>query len=121
MSPTVTRINPNGGVPDGQTDKMQVVQSSGNVVNVDIYDYIKFQKPDGTVVYGCVYGFSTYDRPDSFVYFVGPNQFGAPLTDSELDTLENLGKTKPAQMGGRRKNRRGTKRTRRNRRYSRKN
>jgi hypothetical protein len=121
MPPTITRINPQGGAPDFYHDEMQVTKSDGTKVNIDIDHYIKFQKPDGTVVYGRVYSFSAYTDPDSFSYTTGPNEsksLKTPTNNSELDTIENLGSQRPPQMGGRRKNRSGTKKARRNRRRS---
>jgi hypothetical protein len=118
MPPTITRINPQGGSPYNEDSRMQVTKSNGTIVEIDISDYIKFQKEDGTVVYGRVYAFSIGGAPDSFAYYLGPNLFGPALTNSELDSLENLGKQRPPQWGAGRKNRRGTKKVRRNRRRS---
>jgi hypothetical protein len=120
MPPTITRI-PQGGAWDYDYDIMRVTKSNGTTVDIDISNYIKFKKPDGTVVYGKVYAFSTYSSPDSFAYYTAPNVFNSlktPTNNYELDTIENLGNQRPPQMGGRRKNRRGTKKARRNRRRS---
>ena len=98
---------------------MRVTKTDGTIVDIDIADYIKFYKEDGAVVYGRVHAFSILGAPDSFAYSLGPNLFGPAITNSELDTIENLGKERPPQyQGGRRKNRRGTKKVRRNRRRS---
>jgi len=121
MPPTIARINPQGGAPDFVSDVMRVTKSDGTMVDLDISDYIKFQKPDGTTVYGMVYAFSIPPEPDSFAYSTAPTVFNSletPTNNFELDSIENLGNQRPQQMGGRRKNRRGTKKARRNRRRS---
>ena len=120
MPPTITRVNPQGGAPDFD-DVMRVTKSNGTTIDIDINNYIKFQKPDGTVVYGKVYAFSTSAESDSFAYYTAPNVFNSlktPTNNFELDSIENLGNQRPPQMGGRRKNRRGTKKAHRNRRRS---
>ena len=121
MPPTITRFNPQGGAPDFDSDVMRVTRSNGTTVDIEIYNYIKFKKPDGTVVYGRVIAFSTSTEPDSFAYRTGPdvyNSLETPTNNFELDSIENLGNQRPPQMGRRRKNRHGAKKARRNRRRS---
>ena len=123
MPASIERVNPQGEALDGITDIMRITKTNGEQVDIDIGDYIKFRKDNGPVIYGRVFGFSIIGKPPSFSYSLRPNSFGPPITTTELDTLENLGKQKPQQMaGGRRANRRRTKRAqRKHRRYSRRN
>ena len=117
MPPTITRIDK----PEWYAGQaMRVTKSNGDVVDIGLLHYIRFQKTNGETVYGKVYAFSiSTDPKNSFGYLIGksPEGYaitGPELTGDELDTIESLGTDNPnarrlINIGGRRKNRRGTK------------
>ena len=85
MPATIARLN-----PSTPQEMMRVTQSSGKVVDVSVGHIIKFIKANKLIIYAKVTAFSAQDQPSAITYSEGPYRPDAQLTETELDTLENL-------------------------------